>query len=482
LSILVVDIGTSGVRAAVVRPDGSVEHVHHHRLPPVSPFPGLVEFDAAAMAAAALEVANAALSAGGPVDAVGIANQRTSTILWDRATGEPVGPGLGWQDLRTVGECLVLGAEHGLRVMPNQSATKAAWLLDQHDADRARDLCLGTVDSWIAWTLSNGALHVTDRTNAALTGFYDHDGPGSWDERALGILRIPRAALPQLVDTSGTIGPASALPGAPPLCAIAGDQQASLVGQACVTPGPAKITCGTGAMLDVCTGAERPLSAARSENGTFPLVAWTIGGDITWGAEGIMLSAGANVDWLCADLGIIDAPADSDTVASQCDDTDGVVYVPAPLGLGTPYWDYGARGTLLGLTRGTGRPQIVRAVLEGVAQRAADLVEAAEADTGRPIDVLRVDGGMSANPTFVQAIADATQRPVEVSPVLEATTLGAAYLAGVAAGTWATLDDAAASWSPARRVEPERVLDRARWADAVARARSWIPDLSSIDF
>jgi glycerol kinase len=195
-----------------------------------------------------------------------------------------------------------------------------------------------------------------------------------------------------------------------------------------------------------------------------------------------MMAAGTNVSWLHEDLGIIDSPADSHEVASRCDDSGGVVFVPALLGLGTPYWDHGARGTLLGLTRGSGRPEVVRAVLEGVAHRGADLLEAAERDGGTTLPALRVDGGMSANPTFVQALADATQGPVEVSPVLEATTLGAAYLAGLAVGTWGSWDDIAAAWSPSRIVEPKRVLDREQWAEAIRRARGWIPELSALDF
>src|SRR5438477_227786 len=338
MSVLVVDVGTSGVRAAVVGGDATVEHVHHREVLPTTPAPGFVEFDAAAMAAASLDVAQAALAGGGPVDAVGIANQRSSTVVWDRATGEPVGPGVGWQDLRTVGMCLAL-REQGVRVAPNASATKLAFLLDMADPGRERDLCFGTVDTWVAWTLSGGALHVTDLSNAAVTGLVTTDGSG-WDPRVLEVLRVPERVLPAIVDSSGAVGEAGALPGAPPIAGIAGDQQASLVGQGCTRPGLAKVT------------------------------------------------------------------------------------------------------------RGTGGPEIVRAVLEGVAHRGADLVESAEADGNVKISSLRVDGGMSANRTFVQALADAAARPVEVSPVLEATTLGAAFLAGLAIGTWKDEDDVAETWQP----------------------------------
>jgi glycerol kinase len=480
-SILVIDVGTSSLRAAVVRPDGTIDALQRRALPPSTPAPGLVEFDAAELATVAVEAATAALSAGGPVAAVGITNQRASTVLWDRATGQPLGPAVGWQDLRTVIECMTVKAEHGIALAPNQTATKAAWLLNTYDSGRERDLCLGTVDTWLAWVLSQGAVHVTDHTNAAVTGLIA-SGAREWSEHICSILGVPLGALPAIVDSSGIIGEATALPGSPPIAALAGDQQASLVGQSCVRPGQAKITFGTGGMLDVVTAEHTCTDLNRSPGGSFPIVAWSRDGELTWGAEAIMLSAGTNIEWLVEDLGVLPDPAASHAVAAECADTDGVSYVPALLGLGTPKWDFGARGALFGLTRGSGRPQVVRAVLEGVAQRGADLVEAAEADTGLTIGALRVDGGMSANPTFVQAVADATQRPVEVSPVVEATTLGAAYLAGLAVGTWSAIDDLAGMWRPATVVEPARVLDRERWRTTVERAAAWYPELTALEF
>ena len=434
------------------------------------------------MGQAVLQVANATLAATTDrIDAVGISTQRASTVVWDRATGEPVGPALGWQDLRTVFDCIMAKADHGLALAPNQSATKLAWLLNTYDPDRSRDLLFGTIDCWIAWVVSGGSLHITDHTNAAVTGLYD-TALRNWSTRACEALNIPLRMLPTIVDSSGELGAATALPGAPMIGGLAGDQQASLVGQGCVRPGQAKITFGTGGMLDLCTGSEPPRSSNRSSHGTFPIVAWTRNGEATWGVEAIMLSAGTNVEWLRDDLGIIATAADSHTVASQCDTTDGVVYVPALLGLGTPRWDYGARGALFGITRGTGRAHIVRAVLEGIAHRGADLVEAAEADTGLSIPTLRIDGGLSENPTFTQALANATGRPVEVSPVTEATTLGAGYLAGLAAGTWTDLNEVADSWSPALVVEPNGSLDRQSWQQAIERSTRWIPDLSALDF
>ena len=479
MSILVVDVGTSGVRSAIVRPDATIAHVEFRQVLPSSPQPNFVEFDAAAMADAVLETATAALAAGGPVEAVGIANQRASSIVWDRKTGQPVGPGVGWQDLRTVGMCLMLGAQ-GVRVAPNASATKVAFLLSLVERQRWDDLAFGTVDTWIAWTLSQGALHITDASNAGVTGLMHGDGSG-WSPRLLEALDIPSSVMPTVVDSSGVVGTATALAGSPPIAGLVGDQQGSLVGQGCVRPGLAKITFGTGGMLDVCVGP-RPAFDVRGDGGCFPIAAWQLAGEITWGVEAVMLAAGTNVEWLRDDLGVIATAAESDEVAAACADTGDVWYVPALVGLGTPSWDFGARGTFLGLTRGTGRPELVRAVLEGVAHRGADLVESAEADAGLSITRLRVDGGMTANGTFLQALADAAARPVEVSPVLEATTLGAAFLAGIAVGTWNGLDDIAATWKPSVVVEPQKKTDRARWRAAVDRARAWLPDLSALDF
>lgn len=481
MSVLVVDVGTSGLRAAVMRPDGEITALHYRAFPPSTPFPGLVEFDATGMAAAVLEVANAALAESGPVLAVGITAQRASTIVWDRATGEPVGPGLGWQDLRTVFDCISAKTDHGLQLAPNQSATKVAWLLNTYDAHRERDLCFGTVDTWVAWVLSSGSVHVTDHSNAAVTGLLRPDATG-WSASACEKLNVPTAMLPNLVDTSSVFGEASALPGSPPLAALVGDQQGSLVGQSCVRPGQAKITFGTGGMLDMCTDSGAPATGNRTAEGIFPIVAWSRHGRLTWGVEAIMLSAGTNVEWLVHDLGILDNPAQSHAVAAQCDTTEGVVYVPALMGLGTPHWDYGARGTMVGLTRGSGRPQITRAVLEGIAHRGADLVAAAEAGSGHDIPVLRIDGGMSENPTFVQALANATGKSVEVSRHTEATTVGAGYLAGLAVGMWGGFDDIAEAWQPRTTVDPNGQLDRAQWAEAVQRSRTWIPDLSALDF
>lgn len=480
MSVLVIDVGTSSVRGSIVRGDATVVHTHRRDIVPSTPAPGFVELDAAEMARAVLDVAHAALAGAGPVDAVGITNQRSTTLVWDRRSGEPVGPGIGWQDQRTVMMCLALRAQ-GLRLSPSSSATKLVYLLDTYDPDRSRDLCFGTVDTWVAWNLSGGSLHVTDLSNAGVTGLMRPDGSG-WDGAVLDILRIPPAVLPQIVDSSGVMGEAGALAGAPPVAGMAGDQQASLIGQGCTRAGQAKMTFGTGGMLDLCVGPERPPFEQRGPHGTFPIVSWRRQGLITWGIEAFMLTAGQAVEWLRDDLGLITDAGDSEAVAAACESTGGVWFVPALLGMATPAWDFGARGTLLGLTGGTGRAEVVRAVLEGVAHRGADLLEAAEADGGCRIPTLRVDGGMSANGVFVQALADACQRPVEISPVLEATTLGAGFLAGMAVGIWAGEDEVAATWSPRTTVEPAASTDRQRWRKACQRARGWIPELSALDF
>ena len=338
-AFLVIDVGTTGLRAAVVDESLAIVTYEHRPCPPSSPAPGLVEFDASDMASKVLDAAEVAIARfGSPIDALGITNQRASVVVWDRVTGEPIGPGLGWQDLRTVMDCITAKAEHGWALAPNQSATKLQWLLANTPGAADRDLCAGTVDSWIAWTLSKGELHVSDHTNSSATtsGLRNIDSFG-WRTDILDAFGISSSMLPTVVDSAGIVGAASALPGAPPIAALIGDQQASLIGQGCVRPGLAKITFGTGGMLDVVTDSGAPDAAQRHDNGTYPLPVWSINGELGWGVEGILLSAGTNVEWLRDDLGLIDTPAESHDVAAQCDDTGGVVYVPALLGLGTPF-------------------------------------------------------------------------------------------------------------------------------------------------
>jgi len=474
MTVLVVDAGTSGVRALALLPDGSVAAEVHAEVLPSSPAPGLVELDATATARAAIDTARAVLDQVGPVDAVGITNQRASTIAWDARTGEPTGPGIGWQDLRTVGRCLALQPE-GIRLAPNASATKAEWLV-QHADVPIEHLRIGTVDTWLAWTLSGGACHVTDASNALVTGL--HDPAAGWRSDLLELLGVPATVLAEVVDSAGVVAEATALPGAPPIASLIGDQQASLLGQGGIAAGDAKLTLGTGGMLDVCLGTDPGPPPAH---GTFAMVAWRLDGIDTWAREAVMLAAGACVEWLRDGLGIVDRVADTDALAATVPDAGDVVFVPALSGLGTPHWDHGARGLLVGITRGTTKAHLARAVLEGVALRSADLLDAAEADTGLRVASLRLDGGMSANRTLVQAVADATGRPVEVSAQREATALGAGFLAGTAVGTWPDLAAAVATRPAGATVEPAGTLDRTRFADAARRAAGWIPALSSLE-
>ena len=476
-SILVVDVGSTSVRASLVDTAGAVREVARRFTPPISVAEGVVEIDAVALAQAVLETARAAEKAAGRagVSALGVATQRASTVVWDRADGQPVANAISWQDGRTTEQCLAL-RRAGVRLSPNQSATKLAYLLDTHDPARTRDLCFGTIDSWVLWNLSAGALHVTDASNAFITGLLTTDAAG-WDEHVLEELSVPRSTLPRIVDSTGVLGAATALASAPPIAGVAGDQQASLLGQGCLAPGEAKATFGTGGMLD-CVTAGRPSYELRGPQGTFPIVARSARGERCWGAEAAMLSAGTAVDWLVS-LGLLSCPEQADAVAGSVGDTAGVVFVPALRGLGTPLWDFGARGELSGVHPATGRAEVVRAVLEGVAHSGADLLEAVESDTGTSVPVLRVDGGMSANATFLQALADATGRPVEPAAVCEATTLGAAFLAGTAVGIWPDLASTAKLTVRRHAVQPRRRLDRERWLEAWERARRNIPSLSA---
>ena len=452
MGVLVIDIGTSGLRAGLVRHDGTLHFLNYEACRPDTPTPGLVEFDAQKLAEAALRVCVKTIEQSKKTDeivAVGITNQRASTVIWSKSTGKPFGPALGWQDLRTVGECITAHAEHGIKLAPNQTATKAAWMLSHYiDANKIdhRDVCIGTVDSFIAATLSNNQLHVTDSSNAAVTGLCELDAL-SWSPRLCEILGVDIDTLPTIVSSTGVVGNATALPGSPPIASLIGDQQSSLIG-----------------------------------HGTYPIVAYRDNDKTFWASEAIMLAAGTNIDWLREDLKLINSPEESHEIAAQVDDSAGVLFVPALFGLGTPHWDYGARGTLLGITRGTSRSHVVRAVLEGIAHRGADMVDSVVAATQLEVNSIRIDGGMSRNPTFVQALANATSRNVEVSPITEATTLGAAFLAGVGVSFWPSLSEATNTWKPAQIVSPDKELDRAQWHEAISRARNWIPALSSLDF
>jgi glycerol kinase len=480
MSVLVIDLGTTTIRTSIIDGAGQLVATRTAHNPPSRPSAGIAEFEPNVLVDHVLAMSNELLATSGEVTSVGISTQRASTVLFDSRTGRALGPGIGWQDQRTVGDCVALRAK-GIRLAPNQSATKLTFLLRQFGTDGAADLRFATLDTWLAWHLSRGALHVTDATNAAVTGLVTDDASG-WDLARCELLGIPQTALPAVVDSSGILGLAASLPGSPPIAAIVGDQQASLIGQGCIVPGSAKATFGSGGMLDFCVGATRPEFAMRGPAGTFPIVTRQLAGVRSWGIEAILLAAGTCVEWLRTGLGIIDTVEETNALASSVRDSGGVQFVPAFGGLGTPLWDFGARGTLVGLDSATGKAEVVYAVLDGIANAGADLLEAVEADSGLMIEVLHVDGGMAANDTFIQLLANATQRRIARSSMLEATTRGAGFLAGVADGTWSSLEETAALVEPRDVIEPRRRTDRDRWRDARTRALGVVPFLSALEF
>jgi glycerol kinase len=479
---LAIDVGTTSLRTAIVDTRGTLSHEHREHLSLATPNPGEVELDAVEIARLALALASRTLRDAGGADVVGITNQRATTIVFDPVTGAPVGPALGWQDLRTVLDCLVLQGE-GLRLAPNQSATKARWLVN-HSRRPSSELRFATIETWLAWNLSEGALHVTDRSNAGVNGLVAL-GVDAWDGHALGVLGLDPVMMPSIVDTMGTFGRATALEGAPMITALVGDQSASLFGQSCVTRG-AKITFGTGAMLDMVRGVDGPERMTRFPSGCFPVVLRSHDRQVVWGIEGIVLSAGACVEWLREDLGLIHDASETEVLATSVPSSDGVTFVPALSGLGTPQWDFGARGGFFGITRGTTRAHMVRAVLEGIAHRGADLVDAARRETGQTLEEIRVDGGMSANGFLMQCLADFTGLRVAVSNEREATTRGAGLMALVGHGAL-SVEDVENLWSPAHEVTPtfdapRRQRSRLEWASVVTRVEKTIPELSSVEF
>jgi glycerol kinase len=482
VSALAIDIGTSSVRTGIVDHRGVVTHVHQEQLLVRTPNPGEVELDPAEIIRRVLELSTKSLHDFGPCDVVGITNQRATTIVFDPRSGEAVGPAIGWQDLRTVIDCLVLQGE-GLRLAPNQSATKARWLVTRSGRE-AKDLRFATIEAWVTWHLTDGVAHVTDRSNAAISGLTTLDVT-SWDANALSLLDLDPQMMPKIVDTMCNVGPATALPGSPMITALVGDQSASLFGQSCVTHG-AKITFGTGAMLDLVRGTEGPAALTRFASGCFPVIAYSYDNVVTWGIEGIVLSAGACIEWLRDDLGLISESSETDVLAASVPSSDGVSFVPALSGLGTPQWDFGARGGFFGLTRGSTKAHMIRAVLEGIAQRGADLVDAAQQELGTRIVELRVDGGMSVNRFLMQRLADFTGLSIAVSTEREATMRGVGLMALVSEGHL-TLRDVEVLWSPAEVFVPllsddERDDYRSDWARTLLRAGKTIPELSVVEF
>ncbi len=492
--ILALDQGTTSSRSLLFDARGRIVALAQREFTQHFPRPGWVEHDAAEIwdtqLATIAEVLRTAQATPRDVAAVGITNQRETTVLWDRATGVPVAPAIVWQDRRTALACEQLreaghepeiAARTGLLLDPYFSGTKLAWLLDQFPGVRGRaergELAFGTVDSWLIFKLTGHRRHVTDVTNASRTLLLNLH-TGAWDDRLLELLNVPRACLPTVVDSCLDASTAIEIELAPggvrlPVTGIAGDQQAALFGQACFVPGMAKNTYGTGCFALMNTGTEPHASRHR----LLTTIAWRRG-SCQYALEGGVFMGGATVQWLRDGLGIIRNSEEIEALAASVADTGDVYLVPAFAGLGAPQWDAAARGTIVGLTRGSNRAHIARAALESIAFQSADLIEAMQQDAGQPLSELRVDGGAARNDLLLQFQADLLGVPVLRPANTETTAFGAAALAGLGVGFWDSQDELAALWTLDKRFEPhmpraEAAQRRARWRQAVERSRDW---------
>jgi glycerol kinase len=486
--ILALDQGTTSSRAVLLGQDGRVHGQAQTPFRQIFPQPGWVEHDPIEIWSSQFGVAMEALAQAdvkaSAVAAIGITNQRETTIIWDRKTGEPIHNAIVWQDRRTAGFCDRLREQcsepkiqqkTGLVIDAYFSASKICWLLDNVAGARERalrgELAFGTVDSWLIWKLTGGARHVTDVTNASRTMLFNLH-TGEWDEELLAMLNVPRSLLPEVVGSSEVCGKTSGVLGGIPIAGIAGDQQAALFGQMCMQPGMVKCTYGTGSFMLLNTG-EKPVA---SRNKLLTTVAWKIDGRTSYALEGSIFIAGAVVQWLRDELQIIREAAEIEQLAASVPDTAGVYFVPAFSGLGAPHWDPYARGTIGGLTRGANRAHIARAALEGIAFQVADIIDAMETDSGVPLKELRVDGGAARNNLLMQIQADLLGVPVTRPSNPETTVLGATYLAGLAVGYWPDQETIAKQWQADRRFTPaidenERRARHAGWSEALARAR-----------
>jgi glycerol kinase len=486
--VLSLDEGTTGATSVAVGRDGIVRGKGYAEITQHFPQPGWVEHDAEEIWAAVQQSARQALDAAGArprdVVAIGITNQRETLVVWDRRTLKPLARAIVWQDRRTAAECARLreaGHEErvrqvtGLVIDPYFTATKLAWVISH--VPGAKDATVGTVDSWLVARLSAGRDHVTDASNASRTLLFDI-GRGAWSEEMADLFGVPLANLPEVRDSSGAISksdPEAFLGIDAHITGIAGDQQAALFGQACTAVGMAKNTYGTGSFVLVQTGPDR----VPSKSGMLTTVAWRRAGRLSYALEGAIFITGAALQWLRDGLGIIASASEAGPIASSVSDAGGVFMVPAFVGLGAPYWDPFARGTILGLTRGTAKAQIVRAAVEAMAYQTRDVVDAMQGDTGRALDELRVDGGAAVMDVLCQFQADLLGIPVRRPRQTETTALGAAFLAGLGAGVW-TDADLADLWKLDRDFEPAISRDQAdtlqaQWRRAVERSRAWSP-------
>jgi glycerol kinase len=490
--ILALDQGTTSSRAIVFDHDGAIRAVAQKEFTQIFPHAGWVEHDPREIWASQIGVAVEALGRAqlraADIAALGITNQRETTIVWDRKTGEPIHNAIVWQDRRTADYCERLKAEGagdaiqqktGLLIDAYFSASKIRWLLDNVPGARTRAddgrLAFGTVDSWLVWMLTHGRCHVTDVSNASRSMLYNIHTQ-TWDDELLRLFRIPASMLPDVKSSSEVYGEVTEAPGLDGvrIAGIAGDQQAALFGQMCLRPGMSKNTYGTGCFLLQNIGT----TATRSRQQLVTTIAWRIGGRSEYALEGSVFIGGAVVQWIRDGLGFVRTAADIEPLAASVADNGGVYLVPAFAGLGAPHWDPYARGTIVGITRGTTSGHIARAALESIAYQVADLLDAMAADSGIPLTELRVDGGAATNNTLMQFQADLLGVPVVRPAVTETTALGAAYLAGLAVGFWRSVDAITGQWRVDRRFEPQMSRTAAgalrdRWSAALGRAKGW---------
>lgn len=485
-TVIAIDAGTTGIRSTAVDENGQIIAWSYREFTQHFPQPGWVEHDATEIWNTTVEtLAELAGQLTSPVAAIGITNQRETVVAWNKSDGQPRHRAIVWQDRRTAdatdaleaaGHLPLIRSRTGLVLDPYFSASKVTWLLNEGGVTADDDLALGTIDSWLVWNLTGGTVFATEPSNASRTLLLDIDTL-QWDDELCDLFGAPKSALADVMPSSGRLGLTTSdcpLGAGIPISGMAGDQQAALFGQACFEPGDVKNTYGTGSFVVMNVGSTRP----DPVDGLLTSVAWQLSDQtVTYALEGAIFVTGAAIQWLRDGLNIIDDASELEGLALQCDDTGGVMFVPALTGLGSPWWDPRARGTILGITRGTGRPEIARATIESIVYQSRDVVEAMTAASGAPPRRLRVDGGASVMDLLLQMQADQLGVPVDRPAIQQTTAMGAAFLAGLAEGVWDSVADVGDKWSLEKAFTPDSAADRetgyAQWQRAIERSRNW---------
>ena len=497
--VMALDAGTTSNRAIIFDNESKIVGVAQKEFTQIFPEAGWVEHDAEEIWSSMTDVMKGALEKSGleasDISAIGITNQRETTVVWDKSTGKPIYNAIVWQSRQTAPICDDLKRrglneefkeKTGLVIDAYFSGTKVKWILDKIEGSRERaekgELLFGTIETWLIWKLTGGQVHVTDYSNASRTLMYNIREL-KWDDQLLSYLTVPKAMLPEVKNSSEVYGYTSpAIFGASvPIAGAAGDQQAALFGQTCFEPGMAKNTYGTGCFMLMNTGEK----IYTSQNGLVTTIAWGVNGKVEYALEGSIFVAGSAIQWLRDGVRMIDTAADSEWVAKKVEDSDGVYLVPAFVGLGAPYWDMNARGTIIGITRGTTKAHIVRATIDSMAYQTKDVLSAMEADSHIKLAALKVDGGATANNILMQYQADLLGVPVDRPQIIETTALGAAYLAGLAVGVWASKEDLKSSWKLDRRFSPSMAPEKAAkyyagWRKAVKHSLHWLDETDEI--